>query len=46
MNAGAATALSFSLLGLVLLWFLLFELLPDLWADYLRYARRSDAERE
>lgn len=46
MNAGAATALSFSLLGLVLLWFLLFELLPDLWADYTRHARRTGADRE
>lgn len=37
MSPAAATALSFSLAALVLLWFLVFELLPDLAADYRRY---------
>lgn len=41
MNPTAATALSFSLAALVLLWFLVFELLPDLAADYRRHKRES-----
>lgn len=37
MSTSAATALSFSLATLVLLWFLVFELLPDFAADFRRY---------
>jgi hypothetical protein len=39
MSPAAATALSFSLAALVLLWLLVFELLPDFAADYRRHKR-------
>lgn len=46
MSPATASALSFSLAALVLLWFVVFELLPDLVADYWRHkreARRGDS---
>ncbi|MCL4793542.1 MAG: hypothetical protein KJZ84_03220 [Bryobacteraceae bacterium] len=41
MSEPGATALTFSLLALVLLWFVVFELLPDLWSDYVASRRHQ-----